>query len=350
MTKMKIVIISRTLPYLGGREIIVDKIIRSLSERGVKILLITPDNYKNKKIRIVKSSHNYQYILKKILEFNPDVINCHTFYFYNLALKLSKDLNKPLITTLHGIFINIYGKSYRQLIKKIIINSNQVIVVSDNFKNTLEKEFHIKNKIVCIKNGIKKPIFKDNSITHKQKIIIVPTRLHKVKGIEYAIKAMKKLDNNIYKMIISSPKGRNNFDEVLYELELKKLSKDLNIKFEKNNQSKLFNRLKHSDVCLLPSLSEGISLSILETMSLGKIAIATKVGGNSEIIRNNINGFLIPPRNCDIIAEKIIKISKMSHSRIRKICYRAAKTIDDNFNERKMVDQYYKLFKKYYEN
>jgi sugar transferase (PEP-CTERM/EpsH1 system associated) len=49
------------------------------------------------------------------------------------------------------------------------------------------------------------------------------------------------------------------------------------------------------DVFVLPSLMEGISNTILEAMSSGLPVVASAVGGNLELVKDGVNGFLIPP-------------------------------------------------------
>ena len=48
------------------------------------------------------------------------------------------------------------------------------------------------------------------------------------------------------------------------------------------------------DIFALPSLTEGISIALLEACASGLPIVATAVGGNSEIIRDNVNGILVP--------------------------------------------------------
>jgi sugar transferase (PEP-CTERM/EpsH1 system associated) len=59
------------------------------------------------------------------------------------------------------------------------------------------------------------------------------------------------------------------------------------------------------DVFVLPSLGEGISNAILEAMATGLPVIATRVGGNGELVRDGITGRLIEPRRPEVLAEAL---------------------------------------------
>ena len=66
--------------------------------------------------------------------------------------------------------------------------------------------------------------------------------------------------------------------------------------------------MANSDIFVLPSLSEGFPLVILEAMASGLPIIATKVGGLPSIIHENENGFIIETKNPEQIAEKTIML------------------------------------------
>ncbi|MBQ3181592.1 MAG: glycosyltransferase family 4 protein, partial [Clostridia bacterium] len=51
--------------------------------------------------------------------------------------------------------------------------------------------------------------------------------------------------------------------------------------------------LNVTDVNVISSSSEAMSLAILEAMSLGKPTVATNVGGNPQLVRHKENGFLV---------------------------------------------------------
>ncbi len=65
--------------------------------------------------------------------------------------------------------------------------------------------------------------------------------------------------------------------------------------------------MRQMNVFVLPSLSEGISNTILEAMATGLPVIATRVGGNEELVDENETGFLVPPADPEAIAQAMIK-------------------------------------------
>lgn len=69
-----------------------------------------------------------------------------------------------------------------------------------------------------------------------------------------------------------------------------------------------FEVLKEIDVFVLPSRTEGCPIVILEAMAMGLPVIATRVGGNPELVEDNITGFLVSHGRPDQIAEGIKKL------------------------------------------
>ncbi len=67
------------------------------------------------------------------------------------------------------------------------------------------------------------------------------------------------------------------------------------------------------DIVVLTSLWEGLPVSLIEAIAFGKPVIATDVGGVREIIVNDRNGFMIPPRSPEALAEAIIAVASDKH-------------------------------------
>lgn len=64
--------------------------------------------------------------------------------------------------------------------------------------------------------------------------------------------------------------------------------------------------LRAMDIFVLPSLSEGLSLALLEAMAAGKAVVATNVGGNPEVVLDRQTGLLVPSEDAPALADAIL--------------------------------------------
>ena len=103
-----------------------------------------------------------------------------------------------------------------------------------------------------------------------------------------------------------------------------------------NTQVYNFYRENPVDVFINVSSSEGLPVSIMEAMSFGIPVIATDVGGTSEIVKDNYNGWLLRPDFTDEeladIIKNLIQADRTSMDSVRK---NARSTWNDNFNAEK---------------
>lgn len=66
--------------------------------------------------------------------------------------------------------------------------------------------------------------------------------------------------------------------------------------------------LLRPQIFLLSSVSEGIALTLLEAMAAGLPAVATDVGGNREVVLDGFTGYLVPPRDPEALAAKVLAL------------------------------------------
>lgn len=89
--------------------------------------------------------------------------------------------------------------------------------------------------------------------------------------------------------------------------------------------------------------AEGISNAIMEYMAAGLPVIATDAGGTPELVENNVSGFLVPPFNENIVAQKIMWLIE-NHEESKKMGLNGRKIIENKFSINKMVASYIKLY------
>jgi sugar transferase (PEP-CTERM/EpsH1 system associated) len=101
--------------------------------------------------------------------------------------------------------------------------------------------------------------------------------------------------------------------------------------------------LRGVDCFALPSLAEGISNTVLEAMATGLPIVATRAGGNAELIEDGLSGRLVPPANSDALAQALVTylsdpVSARRHGRA------ARRVVEGKFALTQMVGAYERLY------
>ena len=97
------------------------------------------------------------------------------------------------------------------------------------------------------------------------------------------------------------------------------------------------------DLFVLSSLSEGLSLALLEAMAAKKPIVATKVGGNPEIVIDGETGFLVSAQDHYGLAEKISNLLN-NPALMLAMGQKGYRRVESNFNIKKMVQDYERVY------
>jgi len=252
------------------------------------------------------------HFIKIIKKYQIDVIHSHEFAmsFYSSIASLLTGVK--VISTFHGMNYHCDTKR-RQWMMKFIAQISNIVAVSEDVRTLISSRAGINKKnILLIENGIKssadiaKGGLKDE-LNLPEDCILVGTvgRLHKIKGHKYLVKAAKNLvdkNDNIYFIIAGDGAEKESIFRLIIQLGLSKRF------FLIGARNDIPNLLSSLDIFILPSLSEGTSLALLEAMSYGLPIIATKVGNNPNLIKNSKHGFLIRTQHPDDIADCVQEI------------------------------------------
>jgi glycosyltransferase involved in cell wall biosynthesis len=99
------------------------------------------------------------------------------------------------------------------------------------------------------------------------------------------------------------------------------------------------------DVYVNSSISEGVSLTILEAMAAGVPVVATRVGGTPEVVTDEVSGVLVPARDPSAMAEAIHNLAAQS-DRARRMGLEARRAVEQRFTIDRMVDQYAEVYQR----
>lgn len=226
-------------------------------------------------------------------------------------------------------------------------------LVSHYFANSdAVKEFYIKHigvypeKITVIPNGIDTSYFDSIIPDPKLKeslgiqpndfVIICVANLHINKGHRYLLRAFEavyKKHPETYLLIVGDGVERAHLKNQIHRYTSKN-----NIAFL-GRRTDVPELLKISNLFVLPTLFEGQSNAIMEAMASGLPVVTTDIPENRTLIRNNVNGILIPTENSIALIDTIQRI--MSNTEINKqLSKEAKKTIGDSFLLKKTVTKW----------
>jgi glycosyltransferase involved in cell wall biosynthesis len=128
-----------------------------------------------------------------------------------------------------------------------------------------------------------------------------------LKGIHYLINAFSFIAEEFRqsRLIIIGKEENVGYADDLRQ-QIKTLGLENRVRFiGHQSQAELAFRMSEAAVLVLPSKSEGLPRVIIEAMATGTPVIGSRVGGIPELIKDGVNGFLIPPGDEQALAEKL---------------------------------------------
>ena len=164
------------------------------------------------------------------------------------------------------------------------------------------------------------------------------------KDFETIVKAaslvLKKYDNCMFLLMGDGPER-----EKIVNL-TKQLRIENDVVFSGFVREGYYNTLNIIDIFVNSTYAEGISYVILDIMALGKPIVATDAGGIKEAVEDNVNGFLVPVKDHDAMAEKIINIIR-DEEILKKFGDNSMRIQKEKFSLIQMSKQLNSLFDKY---
>jgi len=282
-------------------------------------------------------------------EADIDIVHCHQYTPYTYGWFASLFTGKPVIFTEHGRFYPDVSSTKRRLINPLLqLRTAAITAISAATKQALVQFENLSaDRIEVIYNGIADSVtapsaaLKDSlGIADGEVVLGTISRLDPIKNQAMMLKAFKRAiaqAPNLRLLIVGDGPLR---------AELEYLTRDLGISdrvIYTGFQPEPKKYLAIMDVFLLPSLSEGTSMTLLEAMSFGIPSIATAVGGTPEIIQNQETGLLIENEDESGLVEAIIELAG-SEERRKKYGSNARRQYETRFTLESMTAQYEKLY------
>jgi len=248
---------------------------------------------------------------KFLREKRVDILHSHLFGPVTGACFAAYLAGIPHIGTLHDIYTIEAKKRRVRYIQISSLLGTRLVTVSRQMNTYLTKLGKFNDgALQTIVNGMDLDKFNlsisreehpEFGLDPKDIVLICVGRLEEIKGHDILLKAFGLLQpgRHIKLLIVGEGPCRQEIERQISE---QGLQQNVRMLGQRNDIPYLLNL---SDCFVLSSRSEGLSCSIIEAMAAGLPVIATDVGGNSELVMNGENGYLVPPDHAGILSLRL---------------------------------------------
>lgn len=271
----------------------------------------------------------------------PDIVHTHLFagdFWGGLAAKQAGVKN--IVSTKHDILNEGWLRNY--LGRRSRRQARQVVAISRATQAYLfNKEKIDQNKVKLIYNGIdidKFYIEEPKLFTSPELQIGVIGRLSPEKGHKYLIQALRLWSHRDWQVdfLADGPL------RLKLENQARGLGLEGKIQF-RGEVEDVRAYLGKWDIFVLPSISEGLSLALLEAGAAGRCVIASWVGGVPEIVTDQQEGLLFEPKNVVQLTQRLDWVIEHKEE-AQKFARQLQKKVVENFDIKKIVQQYESLY------
>lgn len=395
---LNILLLSHTfLPRIGGREVVVHYLAQALKELGQDVRVLCHTGWlKNRGLDLGYDVRRYGSVFRTELRkpgWRPrlkekemqlhvhldawlsgcDVIHAHTTYPTGyIAARVRGKLrgNCGLVVTPHGIDIHTIpeiGHGMRldeKLAPKIDLaleSADAITSISEGIEQSILDAGAPAGKIARIPNGVdlrrfaSKPDFDirdDLGVPADAKLIVSVGNYHLRKGHEVIVKAMPAIlasESRARAVIVG--RGTEALAPLVAELDLVgKVVLPGALPFPMPGQQRSTDKLAalhaNCDAYISAGVqqgAEGLSLAVLEAMAAALPIVASDISGNRDIVRDNENGFLVPPADEAMLATNVLKI--MHDEALRRRLGEGARATASGYDWLNVGRQYLELYR-----
>lgn len=263
------------------------------------------------------------------------IVHSYNFYANMFAIPAARMARIPVVLASirdRGVYLTPNQKVAQKAVCRL---ADRILVNAESIREWLLEQGYRDHRITVIKNGVdisryagvtnSSHIRRKLDIPESAPIVVMIARLNPQKGVDDFIRAasLLRLSHPNVRFLIVGAKIQYQegvfCKDRAYLRELQHLAADLGVRERvifAGHRADTPEILAESAISVLPSHSEGLSNTILESMAAGIPTVATNVGGNPELVKDQVNGILIPVRSPEHLAQAIQEIlddSQLAH-------------------------------------
>jgi glycosyltransferase involved in cell wall biosynthesis len=348
----------------GGAETVVWDIVTHLDQTGFdSIVVLLKTGWLKEKLEesgispiLLESYRSYDIgflmrLCSTIRRYGVDLIHSHLPDANAYSCLAGFWTGVPVLATYHGMLAGVGGERFSDRAKLFLVRNlaKNSVAVSDVLRRELIEKAHFPpDRVQRIYNGVEWERFdrRFDAAAKKSQLRIGPddkvvgmvANLKPTKGYEYFVRCCQILAKEFEKIkFLIIGEGSEEFENKITQ-EVRKRGLENQVLFL-GFRDDIAELLQILDVFVLSSLSEGMSLSVVEAMGVGLPVVATKSGGPEELIEDGKTGFLVPLRDEKSLAEKVsllLKEKELANS----IGMSGKSSVREKFNIRAMIENY----------
>lgn len=282
------------------------------------------------------------------------IVHSHNFSPNFWGRVIGKTARIPVLISTEHTVATVKTKLHKTIDYILSKVTDKIIAVSNRVRDShIEEEGIISDKFITIYNGIepwnsnykaiesdRHRLLKEFSISPNNYIITTIGRLEPPKGYVHLLESIPMVQNIYpqgYFLIVGDGTLKTELETLADRLGVRKKV------YFAGYRSDVRDILAVSDLCVIPSIREGFSVTLLEAMSVGKPIVATDVGGNAEAIINGESGIIIQPGDPVALANGIMEVLK-DRKVAEEMGIKAQKRFEEFFTMQKMIDKTERLY------
>jgi glycosyltransferase involved in cell wall biosynthesis len=279
-----------------------------------------------------------------------DIVHCHQYTPWVYGWCAAIGTQAKVIFTEHGRFYPDRHRYKACLINKLMaVTTYKITAISKATKAALvQYEFIPEHKIDVIYNGIEPLVSTEEGrakarqelgIKPEQRVIGTVARLDPIKNQAMILEAFALLAPkfpDLVLLLVGDGPERQNLEQLASKLKI-----DSRVIFA-GFKSPATDYMALMELFLLPSLSEGTSMTLLEAMSLGIPCVVSDVGGNPEVINRTELGIVLKNNNAHVLQCSIVNMLK---ERVNfEVFKKIALHFDSNFSSAYFLNQFLMIY------
>lgn len=287
-----------------------------LSDLGVEFYQI---DFSRNVYQILMNFKAYQQLKEIVARHSFNFIHCHSPIGGVCSRIVGAQLNTKVIYTAHGFHFykgaSIFNWFVYYPIEKILSKYTDLIITINKEDFEFSKKNFGQNKTEFIygigvdinkynkKSHLKEDLKNSLGINENDIIILSVGELNKNKNHKIIIKAFSNFkDKNIHYIIC----GKGKLESYLFDLSNEiGISNQVHFLGYRDDVSEIY---KISDIFAFPSFREGLSVSLMEAIATGMPVVCSNIRGNTDLVEDQYNGFIIRSNDSSQYADKFMKL------------------------------------------